>query len=463
MSAAPPPEAGAVERPPASPPSAPPPVDMPVATDRAFSRRTAVWLAIAAALSLLATLLLPVLGDDNTPARETRGANAYSRSAIGHHALVRWLRSVQLPTVVSRHRSWTKATPERPLIVAEPSDYTRQDLVELLEGGLDRQAPVVVVLPKWDLEFFEDPSPNQRPELQPRAAVAEVLEIVAAVAHERTGGWAGSDGDLGAAVVRPSAAALKLWEAELDAGDGPTLGWPQVLDAGLLDLHGVVWTEDGDGFDRRVLIGQFAQTGLFVIADPGLIDTMGLGQGDNAVVVYRFLVDYLGARGAVVDEVVHGYKQADSIWTELFDFPLLLLTFHLAGLLLLALWAAMSRFGRPAERPPRIAPGKAALIDNTATLLTVGGHVGHGVGIYLEATVRALARAYALPQRLSYEEQLETLDRLAEERGLTHRLSELRGRTLTVRDHHRDTRRAVQLARRIYRFRMEMLNGHRGD
>jgi hypothetical protein len=233
----------------------------------------------------------------------------------------------------------------------------------------------------------------------------------------------------------------------------------QVVDAETLDVDVVAWASGDDA--APTLIGVFPEVELYVISDPDLLSTQGLARGANAALLYRFFTTYLKADGLVMDELMHGFPpKSESIWSELASFPLVVLTAHLLGLLALALWATTSRFGKPADRPPRVPPGKVALIDNTATLLALGGHVGHGLRAYVRGTVRALAAEYALPQRLSDEERLQTIARLGRERGASVDLERLAAQAATVGDRSRETWRAVSLARKVYRFRTEMSVGY---
>lgn len=449
--------------------------------ERAFSRRTAIWLAVAGALSLLATLLLPLLGGDE-PDRTTRAPNAYSKSAVGHHALVTVLRELGMPVLVSRYHSASRAGPGQPLVIAEPTGHSDEELIDLIAEAFGNDADVVLVLPKWDPDDWDPPQgddaeaedggplPGLTPEAGPESAervpqllavedVAHVLSLADRAIARATGRPPPELAYEGSVVTRGESATG--WVGPLSRSGTPSLEQFQGI---RLDLEPVLALED-PADDGSILIGSWpvGTSLIYFVSDPELFDTMGLGRGDNAVLTYRFFADTLGAHGLVFDEVVHGFKKPPSIWSDLFSFPLLVLTFHLVGLLALGLWAAGSRFGKPDRLPPRVAPGKAALISNTATLLAVGGHVGYGLREYLRSTLRAVARDYALPARLDDQERLATLARLASERGVSEDPVALSHRVLQVADSKREGRRALALARRIYRFRMEMTDGHHKD
>ncbi|TNF33669.1 MAG: DUF4350 domain-containing protein [Deltaproteobacteria bacterium] len=386
------------------------------------------------------------------------------------------LRELGLPVLVSRYRSASRARPDQPLVIAEPTAHEDDELIEMITEALGNGAPVVVVLPKWDpydwdpppadAEADDGPLPLERaadpkervPKLLPLEEVARPLNLInrAVARHAGTAAPEAWNPDV---VMRDEP--VTRWEGPLTRFATPTLSRFQGIDLTLVPEVAAAGP-DGPG---SILIGAWPgrEAAIYVVSDPELFDTMGLGRGDNAVLAYRFFVDELGAHGLVFDEVVHGFKKPPSIWSDLFDFPLVVLTFHLIGLLALGLWAAGARFGKPDRLPPRIAPGKAALISNTATLLAVGGHVGYGLREYFKSTLRAVARECALPARLDDDERLETLARLAADRGVSEDPVALARRVAQVADTKREGRRALALARRIYRFRMEMTNGHHRD
>lgn len=457
------------------------------AAPETFSRRVAITLGVAGALSLLATLLVPLLTDDGAPTR-TRAPNAYSFSPVGHHAFIETLRELGVPVLVSRHRSASKVDAARALVIAEPYAYDDDELNDLIVEALGNDAPVVLVLPKWDPDDWDRPSLDElaevpglediapldraSPGLLPPADVVASLDVAWRAAAHHLGLRAPSEpvfapDDLVRATPTPAwtwtAYVARAADAANAATEPPPLGLTlpryQGLAGAAFDAMQAVALAAGPDAPHSLLIGAHPAADLWVITDPELFNTLGLGAGDNVLLAYRFLVDHLDVAGLVFDEVVHGFKRPPSIWAELATFPLLIVTFHLVGLLLLALWAAAGRFGKPEPEPPRVAPGKATLISNTATLLALGGHAGYSLREYLRASLRAAARAVALPAHLDDAERLAALTRVARDRGVDVDLDDLTRRVAAVGDTKRDARRAVALARRIYRFRLEMTHG----
>ena len=84
-----------------------------------FSRTTLWVITGVAALSLIVATVLVMIGSDPSSQRSA-GADAYSRSAIGHRGLVELLRRLDIPVVVSRHGSASKGRSGL-VVLAEPT------------------------------------------------------------------------------------------------------------------------------------------------------------------------------------------------------------------------------------------------------------------------------------------------------------------------------------------------------
>ena len=100
------------------------------------------WLLGTAVATFAVTLFSLVFHE---PVQERPGAaDSYSRSALGHRALVELLEA-EVPVLVSRGYSLPKASPERPLLLLEPAAGTDR-LAELVIDAYHEDVPVVVVL-----------------------------------------------------------------------------------------------------------------------------------------------------------------------------------------------------------------------------------------------------------------------------------------------------------------------------
>ncbi len=388
-------------------------------------------LAIAGAISFALALAIAVMGPDWTDIDSDR-ADTYSRSAIGHRALVETLRRLHVPVVVSRHGSATKAGADAVLVVAEPGGGAVEsgDLREMIQET--SAAGVLVVLPRWD----GDPHP-EKPGWIARVSPVADDEIDAVLQAVGAGG--------GVQRRAPPAA----W----DAGDlpAPDLRAPQVAVGS--DLEPVI--DDGRG---GVLLGLVpgSEPPVWVLADPDLIANHGIGRGDNALLALRILFALREHGGVVIDETLHGYEATPSIWRALFEMPLLLATLQAALVLGLLLWAAARRFGAPEPLRPALGRGRAVLVENTAALLAFGGHAAHALERYWRSMAREVAAGLHAPDDLDEAARVRWLERAGRVRGVEESATEIDEMVRRA-----DGRRSLAVARRIHRWRTRMLGAGR--
>src|SRR5262249_21239120 len=85
-----------------------------------FSPRTLVIIIAVGVLAFVGMLYLQLFGDAGDPDYEV-GPSTYSRSAIGHKALLETLRQLDIPVLISRFKSAEKATDGSLLVLAEPN------------------------------------------------------------------------------------------------------------------------------------------------------------------------------------------------------------------------------------------------------------------------------------------------------------------------------------------------------
>jgi hypothetical protein len=414
-----------------------------------FSRRAVGWIVGSVALSFLAAVLLGVYGRDLESPRP--GHDTFSYSALGHRGLAELLRAMGLG-VVSRQSS-RGGTPgrERPLVLAEADD--KEHIKDLRDEAAKAAAPLVLVLPKWEV----GPPDRKHPDwlasadlLAPEEVQRQTAELgVGTVAVVRSGRvetctatWGGA-----ATELRIQAAPAQLLEPS--PGLQPVIACPR----GLLIAR---------------LAAEKAAPGpaTYLIADPDILNNHGLDQGENATAVFDFLTRGLGATGVVFDETIHGYHRVPGLLAEALRFPMVLAVLQSLVLLAVVLWAGMGRFGKPLPSTAALAAGKEALIDNTAKLLAAGGHAGDGLRRYFAQTTRSVAAHYFLPPDLPEGERLARLQRLTD--GHAVRSSKARGLNLAalerslalLPDGARGEERATRIARRLYDWRLEMTNGN---
>lgn len=395
--------------------------------------KTTLWVVIGVAIvSLAVTVVLTIVGGN--PEHATAGPNGYSRSAIGHRALIELLEKLDVPVVVSRDASAAKAA-HGLLVLAEPQlgDDKTDRLGELIAGA---SGNVLLVLPKWHGYAQAGEPWIDTAEIEPAEDVEKVAEA------------AGLDN---AKIERPFGKGAVHWRAD-EGLDAPVIDHPQTLSASGLDA--VI----DDRIDQ-VLLGRFEHSKtVWVLADPDVISNVGMRHAENAQLAIR-LIDRLRGDGPVVfDETVHGYAEAPSLLRVLFSFPIVLATIQVLICGLLAVWAAMVRFGPRRAAPPPLSPGKDFLIANTAALLRYGGHHVDALRNYFNASVADVKHAVNAPSNLTGAALSAWLERIRAVRMGTIPLPDLEHDVMTGSP---APQRVVELADRIYCWRMEMMHGSR--
>jgi hypothetical protein len=398
-----------------------------------------VWLAGVGASSLALAVAFLIAGAPESAEVDSAGADAYSRSALGYRGLVGLLRREGVPVMVSRYDSSRRAGRSAVLVVAEPHlENARSDRARRLTQMLGLTQTALLVLPKWTGR--EDP---ERP-----GWIAEARPVpTAAVAHV-----------LSAASVPATATRHAGAGPESCAGLARSLTWtqPQLLTPTSDVLEPVVTCEGG------VLLGRVktSKLQLFVLSDPDLLANHGLAKGENEGAALE-VVEVVRARkkALVIDETLHGHERIPSLWRELFAFPLLPAVLQ-AGLALLALvLSGLGRFGAPVKAELALAPGKSVLIENTAFLLRSAGYDAHTLGRYFDAAVAEVAHALHAPPGAKTRELSEFLQGAARRRRVSVDLRTLEAQIERLKRQPLAPAAVVAAARRVYRFKEEMLRG----
>lgn len=404
-----------------------------------FTRRGAVVVASLISVSMAATMFLSVYGDALfTPT--SAAADAWSRSALGHHAFLELVRRRGRSVVVSRARTAEKASTGAPTALLEPrlgaEDPRTEGRLDEIGGAAGR---LLLVLPKREgVPDLERRGWIEHERLLPPDEVDRVLEAL----------------DLEATVFRP-ARRLEAgsWKGSLPA---PELRDPQLVRSKALTP--LLASEDG------ILVGELETEDrrLLVVADPDLLETHGLGRGENAELALAVLDRLGGEPTLLVDETLHGWELEPSLVQELLRFPLVLATLQAVVTLALLAWAALVRFGRPVPPAPLLRGGKEFLVQNVADMLRAGGHAKEAARAYLRATrEEVLAR---IPPPGGAESPETWLLRLEAARGRAGELASLTRQVEAIGEGRQGARRgagvdALRAARRIQRWREELTHG----
>lgn len=422
-----------------------------------FKTKTAVWLAVAAGVSLLATVLLSAFAKDLAKVVSS-STDSFSRSAIGHAAFVESLRRAGVPVVVSRHRTIDKIGGEELLVVAETDvEALSVDHRRLLYDMWFLAPKVLLVLPKRrGFSRADKPGWLATSNLMPIAAVAAVLDTLGYEAR----------------VTR-----IAQSDAEPTVDDGVTstscrLDWRGIDDLSIMRLQDKVPAIRDlqllkcDEFDpllaceEGMLLGRWEAGGdeVYVLSDPDLLANHGLGKGDNATVLFGALDEWgLLDRPIVVDETLHGFEFKESIFAFMLRYPLVLLTYQAVLAAAVLIWMAVVRFGSLQTAISGVASGKEALVAHTAELLEHGGDSATTLRQYVASIFTDVARRLHAPARLNRRDTLSWLQKVSDARGLNVDLLQVE-RTSIEWEHGRSPRRrdVLEVAARMHRWRQEL-------
>lgn len=400
-----------------------------------FSRRVLFWLVTIGVISFLGSIALMV-GAGGTDPGTRFGGHPNAVSAIGYKAFVRTLQRLGTPVVVSGFDSVGKAR-GGVLIVAEPrlEKWRAQTFIRMLERA-DRS---IVVLPKWRGR----PARGNRHwvgavGLLPRARVDAVLRQIDPDARiVRMGGRPG---------YYPSRFAAN-----------PDLPLPQLMRSDRLQPL----IESPEGMLAGATI--FKGRRILVVSDPDLFANHGLGRGENARIAVG-LVNAMrpsgGTRGPVVfDTVLQGVEKKPSLVRSLFELPFVVGTASGIAAFLVLLWAGAARFGAPRRLRPAFATGKVTLIENGTRLLRFGGHQREILDRYRRAVLAVVTNAVHAPLG-DDKARADWLDRVGGVRGTVEHWSALSAHVdALVQDKKASDRRLVDAARRLERWKREMVDG----
>jgi hypothetical protein len=411
-----------------------------------FSRWALALLLSAGLASLSAAVGLALWSDPRDQVRSHQ-ADTFSRSALGHKALVGLMRERGWPILISRYDSAARAAQAGLTLSAEPHvSRANAQAAAKLTALLDAAPASLVVLPKRIGAALH----------AEEGFIDEVLEV----ALDDTQATLEAAGGAGLVVRRhdlPSERASWRCTGYVQAPCKPVLYDMQLLapDPRLTPLVAA---------DEGILVAELTGAGgagrRFIIADPDLIANHGLHRGQNAALVAALLGAMRHGQGVVlIDEVLHGYEQRPSLIRELGRFPLVLVSAQALLLALLVLWAGVRRFGPPRPDEAPTVADKTAAIAHTAALVHVGRHTAYMTQRYVAVTIEQVAARLGAPAGLDASSRVAWLDELARARGVRGELGALLARVEALRLARRA--RAAEwadVARKIWSWRRAMLD-----
>ncbi len=403
--------------------------------DSFFSPRLLVGWIVAAIITFAVSLYL--MGSRDLGADAT-GPSSFSRSAIGYAGLAAVLQRLGIDVVRSRADSLGKLTRNSVLVIAEPRAGARTE--RIMRTLLDADT-ILLVLPKWTGR----PS-RQKPGWLGAAALLPPPEIA----------WA-------LHLVAPQADVLQVEKAAWQTNTfaiAPTLDAPidLIRAAGLRPLIG-----SGDA----MLLGELTEGNrtVFILSDPDVVSNHGLPRAGNAALAAAMIERLRHGVGRVVfDETIHGFVGVPANpLALLFRFPFVIATLLGAMTAVLLLWASLGRFGAPQPAPPPLGAGRQTLLQNIAKLVEFTGHQEVMVRRYVLETVRDAGRQLHAPRGLSSAALIGWLQRVGAARGVDIDCAALIGEAERLAaGRRRSAAGLVRLARDIYRWRGEIVDGRSG-
>jgi hypothetical protein len=415
-----------------------------------FSPKVVLGMILAGVFAFSAFMVLSAYAPD-LQSGDNGQAHALSRSAVGYGGMVRLLRDLGEPVLVSR-RDLGRDPPA--LIIFTPNaDVSREAYVKAAAVP----SRTLVVLPKW------------RGGLDPRhSGWVMGLEPMAP----------GNQVDVLKAIGLPKAAtatAKGTVSARLTGAPGG-LAEGLVFDTGpiknLQSVSGPDLTPVLTDAQGRVVLARRMPTETYVLSDPDLLNTMGLKDivtARSGVGIVRVLRDGAVGRRSVVrsqsqtiafDVTLNGFARSRSVLKLAFEPPLVGATLCLVAAALLMGLHAAARFRAVRRGERALALGKDALIDNSAGLIRMAGRepamAPRYAGLQRAAVIKALGGARG-GHRFEGQALSDFLDRQGERFGAADSASTLDVQTRAVRS----SSDLMKVAAKWHQWRLEMTRERR--
>lgn len=361
-----------------------------------FDGRIMLFVVGAAILSFMGYLFLSAYAPEMKMGLDGRG-HARSNSAIGYSAIVALREGLgRSPNLM---RSDSDLETNR-LVVVTPELST--DPVALAKFVKDRgDRPTLIILPKRAVQA----NPLHKGwvhgrDIVPKSAVAPLLAKIAVldVDQHRASGDEAFTSDWAPGVAFAKGAVVQTIASE-DLEPYITDSEGRILLAGVRPKN----AEKGDDY-----------TPVYILADPDVMNNLGVGNPQMAYAASGIL-DGLStddSKEVEFDLTLNGLGRSKGLLKLAFEPPFLTLTICLFVAALMALANGLMRFGPPMREQAAIAPGKGALIANTAGLLRLA-KLEHKIGPrYLAVIVDNTAHALGMHGQPTLDAVRDRFDRM---------------------------------------------------
>jgi hypothetical protein len=340
-----------------------------------FRRRT-VLILIGVGLAAMLGFLLTATYGDRVDRQRGNTPSPTSRYATGFQALYQLAQRSGGTPALRRSRDEGGDG----LLVLTPNARTQPS--ELTEAMAGHDGPKLVILPKWStLPQERRPSREERVGTVPGTAIRRLLGGLTRVTPHH--------------------------EAET-----ARLRYPSGLPLVPFRTAGIITAIEGEQLvplieapDGASVLAEVKGTNTYLLADPDLLNNLGLAHRQNARAAIALLAALDPDRpGEILFDTMLPYGAAGrNIGQLMFEPPFAGVTIALLAAALLAGIATFNRFGPPRREPRALPFGKRALIENIVSLARNAGRTREGGATYADAMRDWAARRLALPRSLQGE------------------------------------------------------------
>jgi len=375
-----------------------------------FNPRTLLLLIILGVFSFGAYFTLSGFSGD-LKSGNNGGAHALSKSAIGYGGLLHLLKQNNENVNLSRSYVLRDDKRNQVRIISLTSGWFSNDIDELV---LD--TPTLIILPKWRTRKHPKQSgwvqklntPNndtvnlERIEKLLDAVVGEVVIKRSDAQSEKLtippSSWLGTDEDIN------------------------FYNYEQIQTISGNDLVSVIVS------DKGTILALEPDSDVYILSDPGFLNTHGLANPDRAEFAYtvlQTLKEQTNADGFVFDLSLHGFVRSQNLIKLALTPPFLAATLCLLAMGLLIAWQAVVRFGDPIKTDGKIAMGKLSLIINAAGFIKLAGREYKMAPDYAELTKNLAREKLHISTALSEADLNKRLDVYAKYAGADMSWTEL--------------------------------------
>jgi len=401
-------------------------------SSRLISPALAIGLAIVSALSLVAYVALSAYAPDFR--NESNGeAHVLSSSAIGFAGLKILLGEEGVPTVVDRG-TLVGNSRQVALTILTPGITSSSSRIK----SLCKNDTCLIVLPKW-IPFG---SPLQRGYVMKSAPFPGTTTQTLLYAFVKDTKVAQAKGTASPVLASPVGwlplETLRRRIAPIDF---------------LQTLSGTGWIPEISG-SGGLLLGRLANSEIYVLADPDVLNTHGLKDLATARLASAIIDKLRFGPGPVsFDVTLNGLGESPDILRNMFAPPFLGATLCALIAALLVFWHALSRFGAPERAEPGLGLGKRALIENTAALVRMMRREPRMAPRYAIVMRTLVLRSLGLGRRMD-PAQIDFVLGALERRSAGDSFSALSAEAQTVRNRSD----LLRISERLFRWRERIIH-----